>query len=48
MFDPVYLGCDLYGSPVMMTLAHRKLLPGEVGCPTGANDVARDMCFASG
>ncbi len=36
MFDPVYLGCDLYGSPVMMTLAYRNLLPGEVGCPTGA------------
>jgi hypothetical protein len=36
MFDPVYLGCDLYGSPVMMTLAYRNLLPGEVGCPRGA------------
>jgi hypothetical protein len=25
MFDPLYLGCDLYGSPVRMMLAYRNL-----------------------
>ena len=30
MFDALYLGCDLYGSPVRMTLAYRNLLCGGV------------------
>lgn len=41
MFDPLYLGCDLHGSPVRLTLAYRNLLCGGVADSGKSNGAAR-------
>ena len=47
MFDPLYLGCDLYGSPVRMTLAYRNLLCGGVADSGKSNGAAQVIAHAA-
>ena len=47
MFDPVYLGSDLYGSPVRMTLAYRNLLCGGVADSGKSNGAAQVIAHAA-
>ena len=47
MFDPLYLGCDLYGSPVRLTLAYRNLLCGGVADSGKSNGAAQVIAHAA-
>jgi S-DNA-T family DNA segregation ATPase FtsK/SpoIIIE len=47
MFDPLYLGCDLYGLPVRMTLAYRNLLCGGVADSGKSNGAGQVIAHAA-
>lgn len=47
LFDPVYLGADLYGDPVHVTLAYRNLLCGGVSDSGKSNGAAQVIAHAA-
>ena len=47
LFDPVYLGCDLYGAPVNVTMAYRNLLCGGVPDSGKSNGAAQVIAHAA-
>jgi len=47
LFDPVYLGVDLYGAPAHMTLAYRNLLCGGVADSGKSNGAAQVIAHAA-
>lgn len=47
LFDPVYLGADLYGDPVHVTLAYRNLLCGGVPDSGKSNGAAQVIAHAA-
>jgi DNA segregation ATPase FtsK/SpoIIIE, S-DNA-T family len=47
LFDPVYLGADLYGDPVSVTLAYRNLLCGGVPDSGKSNGAAQVIAHAA-
>ena len=47
LFDPVYLGADLYGDPVSVTMAYRNLLCGGVPDSGKSNGAAQIIAHAA-
>ena len=47
LFDPVFLGCDLYGDETFMTLAYRNLLCGGVPDSGKSNGAAQVIAHAA-
>ena len=47
LFDPIYLGCDLYGAPVGVTMAYRNLLCGGVTDSGKSNGAAQVIAHAA-
>jgi S-DNA-T family DNA segregation ATPase FtsK/SpoIIIE len=47
LFNPVYLGADLYGDPVWLTLAYRNLLCGGVADSGKSNGAAQVIAHAA-
>src|SRR5215207_9178150 len=47
LWEPIYLGCDLYGDPVWITLAYRNLLLGGLPDAGKSNGVAQVLGHAA-